>query len=140
MMSGGIPAGGSALFVGPSGAGKSLFARHFIEAGAEAGEPGIIVLFEEHPGEYLAQASAFGPRLASFAELGLVEILYLRPLDLTVERLIGAGPGSREDRRGGVRAAIARARTIFDEPCSIRPKVRRTRFAAPHPRILDGRR
>src|SRR5688572_27017521 len=58
MMSGGIPAGASALFVGPSGSGKSLFARHFIAAGAEAGEPGIIVVFEEHPGEYLARASA----------------------------------------------------------------------------------
>jgi circadian clock protein KaiC len=90
MMSGGIPAGGSALFVGPSGSGKSLFARHFIAAGAEAGEPGIIVVFEEHPGEYLAQASAFGPKLASFIERGLVEVLYLRPLDLTVDEVLAA--------------------------------------------------
>ncbi len=90
MMSGGIPAGASALFVGPSGAGKSLFARHFIEAGAAAGEPGIIVVFEAHPGEYLEQASAFGPRLAAFVERGLVEILYLRPLDLTVDEVLAA--------------------------------------------------
>ena len=66
MMSGGIPAGASALFVGPSGSGKSLFTRHFIAAGAEAGEPGIIVVFEEHPGEYLARAGALGPDLRSF--------------------------------------------------------------------------
>jgi circadian clock protein KaiC len=105
MMSGGIPAGGSVLFVGPSGAGKSLFARHFIEAGAEAGEPGIIVVFEEHPGEYLAQASAFGPRLASFVERGLVEILYLPPLDLTVDEVLAA---VREavDRKKARRVAI----------------------------------
>ena len=90
MMSGGIPAGGSALFVGPSGSGKSLFARHFITAGAEAGEPGIIVVFEEHPGEYLERASAFGPKLASFIERGLVEVLYLRPLDLTVDEVLAA--------------------------------------------------
>ena len=85
MMFGGIPAGASALFVGPSGSGKSLFSRHFIAAGAEAGEPGIIVVFEEHPGEYRARASAFGPELSSFIERGLVEILYLRSLDLTVD-------------------------------------------------------
>jgi circadian clock protein KaiC len=90
MMSGGIPAGESALFVGPSGSGKSLFARHFIAAGAEAGEPGIIAVFEEHPGEYLARASAFGPALASFVERGLVEILYLRSLDLTVDEALSA--------------------------------------------------
>jgi circadian clock protein KaiC len=90
MMSGGIPAGASSLFVGPSGSGKSLFARHFIAAGAEAGEPGIIVVFEEHPGEYIARASAFGPNLASFIERGLVEVLSLRSLDLTVDEALAA--------------------------------------------------
>lgn len=90
MMAGGIPAGESALFVGPSGSGKSLFARHFIAAGAEAGEPGIIAVFEEHPGEYLERASAFGPALASLVERGLVEILYLRSLDLTIDEALSA--------------------------------------------------
>ncbi len=90
MMSGGIPAGESALFVGPSGSGKSLFARHFIAAGAEAGEPGIIAVFEEHPGKYLERASALGPKLASFIERGLVEVLYLRSLDLTIDEALAA--------------------------------------------------
>jgi circadian clock protein KaiC len=90
MMSGGIPVGESALFVGPSGSGKSAFARHFIAAGAEAGEPGIVAVFEEHPGEYLSRASAFGPNLASFIERGLVEVLYLRSLDLTVDEALAA--------------------------------------------------
>jgi len=88
MMSGGIPAGELALFVGPSGTGKSLFAKHFIAAGAEAGEPGLIVVFEEHPGRYLERANAFGPKLASFVERGLVEVLYLRSLDLTVDEAL----------------------------------------------------
>lgn len=90
MMSGGIPEGTSALFAGPSGSGKSLFARHFISAGAEAGEPGIIVVFEDHPGEYLAQASAFGPQLMAFVERGLIEVLYPRPLDLTIDEVLAA--------------------------------------------------
>lgn len=88
MMNGGIPAGASALFVGPSGAGKSIFARHFIAAGAAAGEPGIIVVFEEHPREYLARASAFGPELASFIARGLVEVVCLRSFDLTVDEAL----------------------------------------------------
>jgi circadian clock protein KaiC len=90
MMSGGIPAGSSALFAGPSGAGKSTFARHFIAAGAEAGEPGIIVVFEEQPGEHVARASAFGPQLGSFVERGLVEVISLRSLDLTVDEALAA--------------------------------------------------
>jgi len=96
MMRGGIPAGESALFVGPSGSGKSLFARHFIAAGAEAGECGIIAVFEEHPGEYLARAEAFGPKLAKFIEQGTVEVIYLRSLDLTVDETLAAVRGAVE--------------------------------------------
>ena len=90
MLCGGIPTGASALFVGPSGSGKSLFARHFVAAGAEAGEPGLIVVFEEHAGEYLARASAFGPKLATFIQRGLVEVLSLSSLDLTVDEALAA--------------------------------------------------
>jgi circadian clock protein KaiC len=90
MMCGGIPAGASALFVGPSGAGKSAFARHFIAAGADAGEPGIIVVFEEQPGEYVERAGAFGSELAPFIERGLIEVVSLRSLDLTVDEALAA--------------------------------------------------
>ncbi len=96
MMGGGIPAGESALFVGPSGSGKSLFARHFIAAGAEAGERGIIAVFEEHPGEYIARADAFGPKLSGFVERGLVEVMSLRSLDLTVDETLAAVRGAVE--------------------------------------------
>ena len=105
LMSGGIPVGQSALFVGPSGSGKSLFARHFIAAGAAAGEPGIIAVFEEHPGEYLARASGFGPDLTPFIERGLVEVLYLRSLDLTVDEAL-AEIRSAVDRKKARRVAI----------------------------------
>lgn len=89
MMFGGIPVGEAALFVGPSGSGKSLFARHFIAAGAAAGEPGLIVTFGEQPGEeYLARTEGFGPKLAPFVERGLVEVLRLRALDLSLDEAL----------------------------------------------------
>jgi len=88
MMSGGIPAGSTALFVGPSGSGKSLFARHFLAAGAEAGEPGVVAVFEEHPGEYLARTRAFGPPLAPLVARGLIELVHLRSADLTVDEAL----------------------------------------------------
>ncbi len=105
MMEGGIPVGETALFVGPSGSGKSVFTRHFIAAGAEASEPGLIVVFEEHPEDYLAKTSAFGPKLGSFIERGLVEVLYLRSLDLTVDEALAAIRMAVE-RTGAQRVAI----------------------------------
>ncbi len=83
-----------------------MFARHFIAAGAAAGEPGIIVVFEEHPGEYLVAASAFGPKLAPFIERGLVEVLYLRPLDLTVDEALAAMREAGRAQEGAKRVAI----------------------------------
>jgi circadian clock protein KaiC len=105
MMGGGLPVGQSALFVGPSGSGKSVFARQFIAAGAAAGEPGVIAVFEEHPGEYLSRASAFGPELAPFVEKGLVEVLYLRSLDLTIDEAL-ADLRLAVERKGARRVAI----------------------------------
>jgi circadian clock protein KaiC len=90
MMGGGIPRGAFALFVGPSGVGKSSFARHFIAAGAEAGEPGVIAVFEQHPGDYVARVRASGSDLASFIDRGLVQVVSLRSLDLTVDEALAA--------------------------------------------------
>ncbi len=105
MMHGGIPAGQVALFVGPSGAGKSLFARQFIAAGAEAGERGVIVVFEEHEGEYLARADEFGPKLKKAIERRLVEVVCLRPLDLTSDEALAVVRDAIE-RTGAQRLAI----------------------------------
>jgi circadian clock protein KaiC len=88
MMNGGIPAGETAMIVGPSGSGKSTLARHFIAAGAKAGECTVLGVFEEHPGEYLARSSAFGAQIRPFVEDGRIEILSLRPLDLSVEETL----------------------------------------------------
>ena len=46
--------------VGESGSGKSVTAIHFIGEGIRQGEPGVILVFEEHPQEYLARAKELG--------------------------------------------------------------------------------
>ena len=88
MMNGGIPAGEMAMVVGPSGSGKSTLARHFIAAGAAAGELGVVAIFEEHPGEYVARSEGFGPSLRSAIAAKQIEILSLRPLDLSIEETL----------------------------------------------------
>ncbi len=85
LMGGGIPNGDSVLIAGPSGTGKSALATQFIAAGLRAGEPGIIAIFEERPARYVARAAGLGLDLASAQRDGNLAILYLRPLDLSVD-------------------------------------------------------
>lgn len=85
MMGGGIPEGDSLLIAGPSGSGKSVFATQFVAAGLRRGEPGIVALFEERPGEYASRAEAIGLEFAAALEAGTLTLLYLRPLDLSVD-------------------------------------------------------
>ena len=88
MMGGGIPEGDSVLIAGSSGTGKSLLATEFIAAGLRAGEPGIVAVFEERPEEYAGRASSFGLDLATSMANGKLEIIYLRPLDLSVDEMM----------------------------------------------------
>ncbi len=97
LMGGGIPAGDAVLVAGPSGTGKSVLTAQFVAAGARRGEPGIIVVFEEHPLEYLRRAALLGIDLEAMARDGAVEVIYLRPLDLSPDETLHE-----------IRAAVAR--------------------------------
>jgi circadian clock protein KaiC len=88
MMGGGIPAGDSVLLAGPSGTGKSVLATQFIAAGAAQDEAGVLVVFEEHAREYLARAEALGLGLDAMIERGELEVIYLRPLDLSPDETL----------------------------------------------------
>jgi circadian clock protein KaiC len=88
MMGGGIPQGDSLLIAGPSGTGKSLLATQFIAAGIRVGEPGIVAVFEERPEEYAGRAATFGLDLETPLEKGDLEVIYLRPLDLSVDEMM----------------------------------------------------
>jgi circadian clock protein KaiC len=85
MMGGGIPEGDSVLVAGSSGTGKSLLATQFIAAGTRQGEPGIVAVFEERPDEFAARATSFGLDLDTPMRHGNLQIIYLRPLDLSVD-------------------------------------------------------
>ncbi len=85
MMGGGIPEGDSLLVAGPSGTGKSALATQFIAEGLRRGEPGIMAIFEERPRGYMERADSFGLNLVTPQKKGKLEILYLRPLDLSVD-------------------------------------------------------
>jgi circadian clock protein KaiC len=90
MMGGGILEGDSLLVAGPSGTGKSALATQFIADGIRQGEPGIMAIFEERPEGYIHRAGTFGLHLKKAEQNSLLETLYLRPLDLSVDETMQA--------------------------------------------------
>jgi circadian clock protein KaiC len=90
MIGGGVIAGDAVMLTGPAGSGKSTFATQFMVAGLSAGENGVIAVFEEYPEEYLARANARNPDVGRMLDEGKLELIYLRPLDLSVDEALAA--------------------------------------------------
>jgi circadian clock protein KaiC len=88
LMGGGIPEGDSLLLAGPSGSGKSTLGTQFIAEGLRHGEPGIVAVFEEIPAEYIQRAAMFGFDLEAPQNEGKLKLIYLRPLDLSVDETV----------------------------------------------------
>lgn len=88
MMSGGIPEGDSVLVAGPSGSGKSILTTQFVAEGIARGEPAVVAAFEERPTSYVQRAGKLGMDLDEARRSGKLKILYLRPLDLSVDETV----------------------------------------------------
>ena len=87
MMAGGIPAGSSLLVAGPSGSGKTILSMQFLAAGLTRGEPGLLAVFEKRPSDYL-RINPFGVTVARHIQDGSLRIIYLRPLDLSLDETL----------------------------------------------------
>ena len=85
MLDGGVREGDSVLIAGSSGTGKSVLATQFIAEGIRQGEAGIVAVFEERPEAYAERATSLGLDLETPQKDGMLTILYLRPLDLSVD-------------------------------------------------------
>lgn len=90
LLGGGTFAGSALMVAGPSGSGKTTLALQFIAEGVQRGEPGVIALFEETAPKYMQQALGFGIDLQRMVKDGALELVYLRPLDLSVDETLYA--------------------------------------------------
>lgn len=106
MMGGGIPVGDSLVLAGPTGTGKTTFAMKFVAAGLAEGEPAVIAIFEEHPDVYMERAHSVDVDLSAAVKAGKLRIIYLRPLDLSVDETL-------DEIRAAVREIGAR-RVVID--------------------------
>jgi len=87
MMEGGVPQGYSVLVAGPSGSGKTVLSNQFIVEGIKHGEPGIVAVFEKRPNDYL-QTTPRGREFERMVRDKKLEIIYLRPLDLSIDETL----------------------------------------------------
>jgi circadian clock protein KaiC len=60
----------------------------FVAAGLREGETAVIAIFEEHPDSYLARAKTIGVDLRDAVKNGKLRVIYLRPLDLSVDETL----------------------------------------------------
>ena len=90
MMGGGTLRGNALLVAGPVGSGKTSTAIQFLAEGAKHKEPGVLVIFEETAPKYLDQAKSLGFDLQTLIDQGLLELIYVRPLDLSMDETLYA--------------------------------------------------
>jgi len=90
MIGGGVIAGDAVMLTGPAGSGKSTIATQFIAEGLRTGETGVIAVFEEYPEDYLARADVRNHEIGEMIRAGKLELIYLRPLDLSVDEALAA--------------------------------------------------
>jgi circadian clock protein KaiC len=105
MMGGGTLTGNTMLVAGPSGSGKTTVAIQFVAEGVKQNEPGVIAIFEETAQKYLDQAKGFGFNLEKMVRQNKLEIVYIRPLDLSVDETLYAIQAA-VDRVGAKRVVI----------------------------------
>jgi len=105
MMGGGIVRGDSIMVAGPTGSGKTILATQFVAAGRKKKECAVIAVFEEQPHSYIRRARDLGLPLDKMIDEGTLEIIYLRPLDLSVDETLQA-IRERIERLGATRVVI----------------------------------
>ena len=86
VLHGGLPAGRATLLWGGPGCGKSLLALEWLYRGAVAGDPGVLVLFEEGAAAVRQNALTLGWDLAPLEQAGKAgELLAARAKDAGAE-------------------------------------------------------
>jgi circadian clock protein KaiC len=80
--------GTSTLVVGPSGAGKTMLGLHFLRAGVEDGEAGLLVNFQETPAQLRREMHSLGWPANELLQPGKLGMLYTSPVELHIDTIV----------------------------------------------------
>jgi circadian clock protein KaiC len=104
MIAAGWLRGTSTLVAGPSGAGKTALGLHFLKAGVERGEPGLLASFQENPTQLARMMKAFGWDPSTILGPRKLDHLYWSPVELQVDAV--AREIVRRLERNGVQRVV----------------------------------
>ncbi len=115
------------LVEGAPGCGKSTLGMQFIHAGAQIGEPGIILTFEEFPQQFYRDAAAFGWDFHDLESRGLLKIIMSSP-EVAHADLINVRGGIQHwaERMGARRIlidSITHFETVGVDPVALRERL-----------------
>lgn len=79
--------GSTTLVAGPTGAGKTLLGLQFLHAGAQAGEPGLYVGFQENPQQLRRFTTGFNWNLPRLESEGLLDLYYSSPVEMQLDEV-----------------------------------------------------
>jgi circadian clock protein KaiC len=77
--------GSTTLIAGPSGSGKTILALHFIREGAQRGEAGLYVGFQENPSQMARIMLNLGWDATNLLEKGNFELMYQSPVEMQLD-------------------------------------------------------
>jgi len=75
ILHGGIPKRNVVLLSGGPGTGKSIFGQQYLYNGLRLGEPGVLVVLEEHPVQVRVSMSQFGWNVRPYEEKGMFAVV-----------------------------------------------------------------
>ena len=137
ILEGGLPRGRTTLVNGGPGCGKSILGLEFLYRGALAGEPGILVAFEERADAVRANAATLGWNLAALEDDKLLFLMeaHLSPGtiisgEFTVQALLAVIEGKA--REMGAQRVVFDAMDVllrlFDDPVRERDEIYRLHY------------
>ena len=105
MLRGGVLRGTNSVALGFSGSGKTTLGLHFLNTGAEAGEPGVLFGFYESPDRICQSSERVGLRLREHAAHGKFTHVWQPSYEFGLDRL-GARLLGEVERIGAKRVVI----------------------------------
>ncbi len=112
--------GTTTLVAGPSGAGKTSIGLHFLKAGVDDGEPGLLASFQENPTQLARMMTSLSWEPEKVLRAGAIDHFYTSPVELQIDA-VGHEIMQRVER-GGIRRVVIDA--VNDLEHSARDAVR----------------